>query len=201
VGAKEPSFGVADGRRFDSGQISGVLVRLPRISAEDLPQIEAADREYVATEMTAFLAAWLSSLHCPVLNRPVPACLFGPNWRPEHWVRLAAQLGLPVRPMRRDVPSTTAHSKTAKEIGVTLSVVGNRCFGVAEEKLKRNARRLAQAAEVDLLTVRFDGPHGGSLFLDADPSPNLSRLDAMEAVLELLTAGPGGRLSPKRVNS
>jgi hypothetical protein len=192
---------MADGRRFASSQIGGVLVRLPRISAKELPHIEAADREYVAAEMTAFLAAWLSSLRCPVLNRPVPACLFGPHWRPEHWVRLATQLGLPVRPMRRDVPSEAAHTKAAERTVVTLTVVGNRCFGVAEEQLKKDARRLAQAAAVDFLAVRFDGPHAGSLFLGADPSPELSRPELREAVLALLLAGPGGRRTPTRVHS
>ena len=111
---RDPHSCVASERRFVSSQIGGVLVRLPRISAEELRHIEAADREYVASEMTAFLAVWLSSLSCPVLNRPAPDCLFGSNWRPEHWVRLAAQVGLLVRPARREVPSTAVRSKTRK---------------------------------------------------------------------------------------
>lgn len=201
LGAKEPTRGVADGRRFASSEIGGVLVRLPGISAEELPHIQAADREYVAAEMTAFLAEWLSSLRCPVVNRPVPACLFGPNWRPEHWVRLAAQLGLPVRPVRRDVPSTVTHKKAARKTVVTLTVVGNRCVGLANEKLKRDARRLAQTAKVDLLAVRFDGPRRDSLFLGADPSPDLRSPDAREAVLELLTAGSRSRSLLTRVKS
>jgi len=198
VAVKRPSYGVAGGRRFASSQIGGVLVRLSRITAEELPHIEAADREYVAAEMTAFLAAWLSSLRCPVLNRPVPICLFGPNWRPEHWVRLAAQVGLPVRPIRREVPSVVVRNKTPKRTVVTLTVVGNRCFGVAEGNLKTNALRLARAAEVNLLAGHFDGPGRRSLFLGADPNPDLSA-DARDAVLELLTVAPGGRRLAKRV--
>lgn len=201
IAAKGPSYGVAGGRRFASSQIGGVLVRLPRISAEELQHIEAAQREYVAAEMTAFLAAWLSSLRCPVLNRPGPACLFGPNWRPEHWVRLAAQVGLPVRPTQREVPAAAVHSKTSKRAVVTLTVVGNRCFGVAEGNLKRGARRLAKAGAAELLAVHFDGPDRGSLFLGADPSPDLFSPDALDAVLERLTARSVDRRLSTRVTS
>lgn len=201
LGAKGPSFGVASERQFVSNQIGGVLVRLPRVSAEELEHIEAADREYVASEMTAFLASWLSSLACPVLNRPAPICLFGPNWRPEHWVRLATQVGLPVRPIRREVPSVAVRSKAAKRTVVTLTVVGNRCFGVAEGNLKRDALRLARAAEVNLLAVYFDGPGRRSLFLGANPSPDLVSPVVMDAVFQLLTAGSEDRRLPARVTS
>lgn len=201
VTAKGPSYGVAGGGRFASNQIGGVLVRLPRISAEELQHIESADREYVAAEMTAFLAAWLSSLRCPVLNRPASASLFGANWRPEHWVRLATQIDLPVRPVGREVPSAAAPNRTAKRTTVTLTVVGNRCFGMGDENLKRGARRLAQAAAVELLAVQFDGPYRRSLLLGADPSPDLLNPDAREAVRQLLTVGFEDRRLGTRVRS
>jgi hypothetical protein len=201
LGAKGPSYGVANGRRFTSSQIGGVLIRLPRVSAEELQHIEVAEREYVAAEMTAFLAAWLSSLPCPLLTRPTPVCLFGPNWKPEHWVRLATQIGLPARPSGRGVPSDGVRNKTVKRTMVTLTVVGNRCFGVADESLKRDARRLAQAATVELLDAHFDGPHRGSPFIGADPSPDVLRPDAREAVLELLSAGLEDRRLAMRVTS
>jgi hypothetical protein len=199
--AKGPSQLAAGGRRFASGQIGGVLVRLPRISADELRHIATADREYVATEVTAFLAVWLTSLSCPVLNRPAPDCLFGSNWRPEHWLRLAAQAGLVVRPVRRQVPSTAVHSKTRKGYVVTLTVVANRCFGTADKKLKRRACQLAKAGAADLLAVHFDGPDCDSLFLGADPNPDLLGPDVRDAVLEQLTTGPAGRRFPVRVTS
>ena len=31
------------------------------------------------------LLSWLSQLNCPVVNRPTPLCLSGPNRRPEQW--------------------------------------------------------------------------------------------------------------------
>jgi hypothetical protein len=50
--------------------------------------------------MKAFLLSWLSQLNCLVLNRPTPLCLSGPSWRPEQWTYAAAQLGIPVQPLR-----------------------------------------------------------------------------------------------------
>jgi hypothetical protein len=85
--------------------IRGVLVRRPQVVQQELPYIAAADREFVAAEMTAFLLAWLSHLPCPVLNRPRGTSLCGPNWRPEQWTHAAAMIGIPVEPVRRQIPA------------------------------------------------------------------------------------------------
>src|SRR5208337_4871033 len=74
-------------------EITGVLTRLPCVVEEQLLDIVPEDRPYVAAEMTAFLLFWLSSLKCPVLNRPTPTCLSGPYWHREKWVRVAAAAG------------------------------------------------------------------------------------------------------------
>src|SRR5437899_8192349 len=52
--------------------ITGVLTRIPCVYEQELGHIVPEDRSYVASEMTAFLLAWLSSLTCPVLNSPTP---------------------------------------------------------------------------------------------------------------------------------
>src|SRR5207248_5485047 len=59
--------------------ITGVLTLVPAITVDELPQIIASDREYVAAEMSAFLRAWLAALPCPVINRPTPTALAGPG--------------------------------------------------------------------------------------------------------------------------
>ena len=68
--AQGPSRLIAEGRPFSSSQIAGVLTRLSAVPATELDHVAAEDRAYVSSEMTAFLLAWLSSLPCPVLNRP-----------------------------------------------------------------------------------------------------------------------------------
>ncbi len=90
---------VVGGHQVATADVAGVLTRLPRVTEAELPGIVPEDRTYVAAEMTAFLLAWLSSLRCPVLNRPTTTCLAGPYWWPAQWVRVAHALGVPVRPV------------------------------------------------------------------------------------------------------
>jgi hypothetical protein len=161
---------VVDGRAVAAGDITGVLTRLPFVSEAELTHIHPDDRRYVAAEMSAFLVAWLSRLRCPVLNRPTPGCLAGPAWRPEQWIHVAARIGLPVRAVRRSArlsaaasPAAEAESAGAPETAAAVAtVVGECCFGVDDPGLAAQARRLARAAGVDLLSVQFAGPGCGA---------------------------------------
>src|SRR5579872_3914402 len=77
------STAVISGRVVPVDQISGVLTLLTGVFEQELVDIVPSDRSYAAAEMTAFLLCWLSTLKCPVLNRPTPTCLSGPYWRRE----------------------------------------------------------------------------------------------------------------------
>jgi hypothetical protein len=197
----KPSRGVASRRSFTFNEIAGVYIRTPRISETDLPQIRAADRPFVAAEMTNFLAGWLSTLNCPVLNRPTPSCLHGPPWRTEHWVRAAFLAGIPARAISQS--SSPESSRIAAEDGssVTLIVVGDNCFGAAAATLKRDAIRLARAAGADLLAARFSGPTRHSLFLDADTCPAVDSADVSDAILRMLMNHRSRKRSPASVRS
>jgi hypothetical protein len=160
------------------------------VSEGDLAHITPHDRSYVAAEMTALLVSWLSGLKCPVLNRPTPLCLSGPNWGPEQWTHVAAQAGIRVRPVRRRVgPPGHVPPERLDRRPVSVTVVGNRCFGATTKTLAVRARRLADVAKVDLLAVRFSRPEEGSLFLGADPCPDVSTDEVADAILEHLRAG------------
>ena len=191
---------VVAGRLVRSVDIAGVLTRLPRVSAAELTRIVAADRRYVAAEMTAFLLAWLASLSCPVLNRPTPSCLAGPNWWPERWVHLATRLGVPTRAARCGSLTTPWDAGDDAEDGnpdpaappiasplVTVTVVGRRCLGPAADRLAGAARRLAAAAGADLLAVHFDGAEPESRLVAADLWPDVSSPIVAEAVMAHLT--------------
>lgn len=169
------------GRKLEPHHITGMLTRLPRVYAGDLEQVAADDRSYVSAEMSSFLVAWLSQLTCPVLNRPVPGCLAGPNWRKEQWVHLAAQLGIPICPIERSTSGATEVATPANP--ATVVVVGDRLIGTAPPRLKTHARRLAQAAAVELLAVEFDGAHEDAAVLGANPWPDLFPPEVSSAVL------------------
>src|SRR5512138_3330212 len=72
------STAVVQGEPVAAAEISGVLTRLPAVTDRELPMLVQEDRAYAAAEMTAFLVYWLSTLACPVLNRPVAPSLCGP---------------------------------------------------------------------------------------------------------------------------
>lgn len=183
--APQSGTAVADGRMLPARAISGVLTRLPAISEQDLEHVDPQDRTYVACEMGAFLLAWLSALHCPVLNRPTPECLSGPAWRRERWIATAARLAIPVEPICRASSACRPYTDDdSPPPGVPVTVIGDQCFGSVEPGVAHDARRLARAAAVDLLELRFTGPDRGSRFIDASVCPDLSAPAVADAVFE-----------------
>jgi hypothetical protein len=176
------------GRTAACDEIRGVLTRLPTVTEDELPHVVAQDRAYVAAEMTAFMISWLSSLDCPVLNRPTPNCLTGPAWFPEQWVRAARDLGIPTRPMRRRVRRNGEAAPPAGAADrVAVAVVGETCLGDAEPALLGYARDLAKAARVDLLTAHFVDPGADARLTAVDLGVDTARDDIADALLAHLT--------------
>jgi hypothetical protein len=177
---------VVGGRGVAVGEIRGVLTRLPCVSEFELVQITTGDRAYVAAEMTAFLTCWLSTLPCPVLNQPTPVCLAGPNLFPGQWA--AAAVGQGLRAQRRP-----HEASPDVEVTVTVTVVGDRAFGEADEALRLGACRLAKAAGVDLLGVYFSG--ADPTFAGVSLTPSLDPPEVADAVRDYFERPPLSRRS------
>jgi hypothetical protein len=193
VAAAGPPVAVIDGREIALQEITGVITCLPNVSELELLHIVPADRAYVAAEMTAFLLSWLSSLSCPVINRPSPTCLSGPYWRPEQWAHLASRTGMRVQPVHRRVAFAEGPAPAAPE-STTISVIGERCLGQADTAMLTGARRLARAANVETLTVRVSGPGPDATFLGADPWPDLTSQETADVLLEYVEERGRSRL-------
>jgi hypothetical protein len=174
---------VVGGSVVPESEVTGVLTRTSWISPLELPVIAEADRAYAATEMSAFLLSWLSSLDCPVVNRPTPGCLAGPPWRTPQWMAAAAIAGLKVP----DFPRTHEPRGT-----VQLTVVGTSCFGAAAPELHAAALRLAALATTELLEVVFEGDEADAIFLGATAFPSVDSEEVEEALLGVL-CGRGQR--------
>jgi hypothetical protein len=183
VGDAAHSSAVIAGEVVPAAAIAGVLIRLQGVAEHDLPHIVAADRAYVAAEMSAFLLAWLTALGCRLVNRPTPQCLPGPMWRPEQWVVVANRLGVPARPVMRRVARENAGAAGdgVAPAATVITIVGRRHIGEGDKALVRRAHALAQAACVDLLAVKFDGRGSGANFIGASPWLDLAdeRIAAM----------------------
>jgi hypothetical protein len=179
---------VVSGAVVPVSSIRAVLTRRSAIYAEELTRVSPEDREYVAAEMNAFLLAWLADLECPVLNRPTPGCLSGANWSTAQWVHQAARLGIPVRPFKAFVPGWADHSSEVPAIEVT--VAGDRCFGAPDAQVASQARALARAADVQLVSMRF-ASRGQPAFLGANLLPPLTDPSIVDAVRDWLLAEGG----------
>ena len=173
-----------DGERVFPNEIDGVITRLPWVLPCDLPDIRLCEQEYVAAEINAFLLAWLVSLDCPLLNRPSAQCLSGQGWRSEMWVSKACELGFPARAVhqRISLPARLPVAETEPQDAAILTVVGNTVVGTGNAVLKRYASRLAAAARVQLLSVRFDSAARDGILLGASLWPDLSDPDVAEAI-------------------
>ncbi|MDE1819028.1 MAG: hypothetical protein KGI19_10555 [Thaumarchaeota archaeon] len=163
------STAVADGEIVPTEEIRGVLVRLPFVMEQELLHIVPEDRDYVAAEMTSFLLYWLSTLKCPVINRPTSACLCGPNWRHEQWIHTASKIGMNVESVKRHTAFANYESHILNPNScVKVTVVGEKCFGQTDEILSNQAKLLAKAAGVNLLCVKFSGSDNDPFFVGAD---------------------------------
>jgi hypothetical protein len=143
---EDPASGTAviEGRRVKVSQLRAVLTRRPAVLAEELAGIAPAERAYVGTEINAFLVAWLHALPCLVLNPPTTRSLSGPAWDDWHWRVAAARAGIECAA----AGGVEAH---------TVVVCGEECWFAATERQASIARRLAQIAGVELLSVCFAG--------------------------------------------
>ena len=181
-----PSTAVIAGEPVASGTIAGVLTRLPAVTEHDLPHIIAADRAYVAVEMTAFLLAWLTSLSCPLVNRPSAQCLSGPYWREAQWIRAANRLGIPAVPAMLGTRRTRRVHDEGEDGTTSVVVIGRQHVGTADPVLVAHAHALADAAGVELLSVRFDGEGPSARFVAASMWPDLDDAGVSDAVLRLM---------------
>jgi hypothetical protein len=190
IGAPGASTAVVGGRVVNVADITGILSRLPWVFEAELPHIVLDDRSYVATEMSAFLLSWLSSLTCAVINRPHPGCLVGPAWRTAKWLHLVSQIGVPVSAQQQQIKvSIGSPSRPFATDAVAVTVVGDCCFGSRDTTLKNYARRISKAADVDLLTVYFSEESAKARFLGVQLCPEILSDEIADAILERLAGG------------
>jgi hypothetical protein len=175
---------VIGGVHIGAADIFGVLTCSPAILAHELTDIRSEDRDLVAAEMTSFLVCWLSALSCPMLNRPSCVGLWGPPWRPLHWLDAARRLGIPVEPMLQRV-APTGPMATSSEPTVRVTVIGDACVG--DGMLASHARRLARAAGVEFLTVEFTASGDAGRFVSASLKPDIGDPRVVAAVMEFFS--------------
>lgn len=173
----------------DSAPLDGVLSRLSTVAAEELPHVHPADRQYAASELTAFLLAWLDACPAPVLNRPTAGCLNGPAWQPEGWLAAALSVGLRVAGRRRRIALGSVEMiQSAWPRAVDARVVGERCFGAVHPAVARGLCALARLTGTPLLAATVSGPQPDARVRDLSAWPDLADPEVADAVAALLPA-------------
>jgi hypothetical protein len=205
------SVAVVRGEAIAVGELTGVVTRLPAVTSGEVRRIRPEDRDYAASEMTAFLNYWLSALPCPVLNPPPASGLCGPGWRTEQWIMAAHRLGIPVRPRSRELPpylsaggngrrpsGSGVPGSPAGGAGIQVTVIGDRCIGGEKHGLTAAAEALAAAAGVPMLTALFE-EHGPEVrFVEAHPWTNVFDAGVVDAMRDYFhraaaVSAPGAR--------
>jgi hypothetical protein len=176
---------VAGGERLRVAAVRAVLTLLPQVWDGELLHLIESERSYVAAEMTSFLLYFLSTVPCPVFNRPTPECLSGPNWRTEQWLRAAAGAGIPIKPQRRCAKPDPTPETVSLSSALSVTVIEGQCLGDAGSRLQERAGLLAKAAGVHLLTAFFEADADNRL-IGASGTVDLSRPDVAETVQHAL---------------
>lgn len=180
----------ADGSRIDGRAVGAVLNRLMAAPMAAVARAEPEDREYAASELTAFAASWLRALSVTIVNRPNPQGLAG-RWRsPLEWRVLAGRAGVPTAALRIGSDNgADAHSAGDDEPSRwVLAVDGRVLHAGAPAALHRAVGHLSRSADARVLGLRFRGADpaaGGWRLLEATAQPDLSIAgDAGVAALE-----------------
>lgn len=161
------------GQTLEAASLLAVVPRLEAVTPGDLPHLRAIDRAYAAAESTAVLVSWLSSLACPVVNRPQASAPIGSGWSHGRWLREALQHGQAVEPARLEVKRGAPD--VTRGAGASVLVVGRETFAEdAHPSLEHRALALARASGTELLEVRFSSGEEGAGFAWANVLPQLT---------------------------
>jgi hypothetical protein len=173
---------VVGGERYSIRSITGIVTLVPRIFARELFDVQPDERSYAAAEATAFALFFLSKVPCPVVNRPTPECLTGPNWRPEQWMRACFHAGIRTNKRKRTNRSLPRESAAADSTSVV--VLAGKCLEDTSEGCLPAVLKLAQLAHVTFLRVYFTQESGQSFFYRAEVVPDLSKAEIRNGLSE-----------------
>jgi hypothetical protein len=140
-------------------RLTGVVTALDAVLPADLPHVTAADRGFVAAEMTGFLRDWLATLRCPVIDRPTTLALSGRATDLAAWSSAAETLGIGER-LGTPVPASRITTVTVAAGRIVSPVPTSRQADTTEpasacEQVNIAALALASTAGVTAARLMF----------------------------------------------
>jgi hypothetical protein len=167
--------------------ISGVISTIPCFHPQELYYIEPADRDYVCSELSAFLIYFLSELDCLKLNPPSSRTLCGLGMHRIEWLRAAHRCGVPLFPihLKDGIPVVEGASWERPLVRATLigdTVVGNG----APERIAVHMRTLARAFAMPYLACVFVPDGDDYQLADLSSVPDITVPENREAILNFM---------------
>lgn len=134
-----------------SPPFAAIVTLLAAVTPADLPRIAPAARDYVAAELTAFLAAWLRAAPARALCPPSLAALNGER-HALAWRALAHAAGLP---LAEHDPTAPPHGPRLRAAAIGEARLGPEPVAAQAGALARRAGLPALALEVEAETGAF----------------------------------------------
>lgn len=176
------------GTGVTAAEIRGVVSTISHFLPQEFYYIEAEDRDYVCSELGAFMIYFLSELRCPKLNPPSARRLTGLGMHCIEWSRAAERSGVPVMAarIRNGTPEAADDPRGLRYLRSTI--IGDAVVGdPAPDRVGGYMRTLSRAFSMPYLSCVF-ASQGGDDFLLADLAsvPDASTQGNREAMVRFL---------------
>jgi hypothetical protein len=178
------------GESISIGRIAGVVNLLPAVFPDELFFYDEEERAYQAAEIHALLTFFLSSLPCPVINRPTAASLTGPFLNPLGWRQLTRSLGIPA--VSIDIQSGAFANPfvvSAGDESIEVACLGRRVISPSGSAADEHTLTLARRGGVEYLRAVYvrDG-NGDMRYLTAHSTPDVKSAATCAAIADYFAA-------------
>ncbi|HYK44281.1 MAG TPA: hypothetical protein VEV83_03875 [Parafilimonas sp.] len=148
-------------------ELTGVIVTIPAFSPIEFYYINQEDREYVCSEVNAFMNYFLTALKCKKINPPTRRSLGGLWFQKFEWLKIARKLNIPI------VPFIMKNGKY--EYAVQKDLLQTFSCTIINDEIMENENEHVHGY-VKLLAKEFSLPYLSCYFSTAD-SKNFQLLD------------------------
>jgi hypothetical protein len=175
---------IINGCETSPDQITGLIVTIPAFSPVEFYYINQEDREYVCSEVNAFVNYFLTELKCKKINPPTRRSLGGLWFQKFEWIKIARKLNIPV------VPFTMTNGKyeysVRKDVFQTFSctIIDDNIMQNENEQVHGYVKLLAKEFSLPYLTCYFSTTDNKNFhLLDINAIPDITIASHRDAIL------------------
>lgn len=169
--------------------IEGVVSTIPHFLPQEFYYIEPADREYVCSELGAFVIYFLSELSCPKVNPPSAKSISGLGMHRMEWIRAAHGRGIPLWPMRMKNGMPVAKEDMRHLQYVRATIVGGTIVEAdVPDTVAGYMATLSETFAMPYLSCVFTTTGDGTYLLaDLSSLPDITQQGNREAIVRFLS--------------